>query len=72
MCWSSDYLFMLFMAIMITGQMIASEITAEKSSRVMEILITSVSPLKADVRQNHRYVPYCNQRKSLYTSSSLL
>ncbi|BBH22171.1 hypothetical protein Back11_35160 [Paenibacillus baekrokdamisoli] len=40
-------LFMLFMAIMISGQMIASEITAEKSSRVMEILITSVSPLKA-------------------------
>ncbi|SDX73653.1 ABC transporter permease [Paenibacillus sp. CF384] len=38
---------MLFMAIMISGQMIASEITAEKSSRVMEILITSVSPLKA-------------------------
>ncbi|MFC4776294.1 ABC transporter permease [Paenibacillus sp. GCM10023252] len=37
---------MLFMAIMVTGQMIASEITAEKSSRVMEILITSVSPLK--------------------------
>ncbi|SFJ50623.1 ABC-2 type transport system permease protein [Paenibacillus sp. UNC496MF] len=40
-------LFMLFMAIMISGQMIASEITAEKSSRVMEILITSVAPLKA-------------------------
>ncbi|MFD0712768.1 ABC transporter permease [Paenibacillus sp. GCM10027626] len=38
---------LLFMAIMITGQMIASEITAEKSSRVMEILITSVSPLKS-------------------------
>ncbi|MFD1956387.1 ABC transporter permease [Paenibacillus thailandensis] len=37
---------MLFMGIMITGQMIASEITAEKSSRVMELLITSVSPLK--------------------------
>ncbi|WP_138754199.1 ABC transporter permease [Paenibacillus sinopodophylli] len=37
---------LLFMAIMITGQMIASEITAEKSSRVMELLITSVSPLK--------------------------
>ncbi|WP_274653019.1 ABC transporter permease [Paenibacillus humicola] len=36
---------MLFMAIMTTGQMIASEVTAEKSSRVMEILITSVSPL---------------------------
>ncbi|MBW7476885.1 ABC transporter permease [Paenibacillus oenotherae] len=37
---------LLFMAIMITGQLIASEITAEKSSRVMEVLITSVSPLK--------------------------
>ncbi|WP_029192682.1 ABC transporter permease [Paenibacillus harenae] len=39
-------LFLLFMSIMISGQMIASEVTAEKSSRVMEILITSVSPLK--------------------------
>ncbi|REE67983.1 ABC-2 type transport system permease protein [Paenibacillus taihuensis] len=38
---------LLFMAIMISGQMIASEITAEKSSRVMEILITSVAPLRA-------------------------
>ncbi|GGA31939.1 ABC transporter permease [Paenibacillus physcomitrellae] len=28
-----------------TGSMIASEVTAEKSSRIMEILITSVSPL---------------------------
>ncbi|MFX3636082.1 MAG: ABC transporter permease [Candidatus Pristimantibacillus sp.] len=37
---------LLFFAIMITGQLIASEITAEKSSRVMEILVTSVSPLK--------------------------
>lgn len=37
---------LLFMAIMITGTMIATEITAEKSSRVMEILVTSVSPLK--------------------------
>ncbi|WP_168119852.1 ABC transporter permease [Paenibacillus sp. HB172176] len=36
----------LFMAIMTSGNMIASEITAEKSSRVMEIIITSVSPLK--------------------------
>jgi len=36
----------LFMAVVITGQMIATEITAEKSSRVMEILITSVTPLK--------------------------
>jgi len=35
----------LFMAVMVSGQMIAAEITAEKSSRVMEILITSVSPL---------------------------
>jgi len=37
---------MLFMSVMITGQLIASEITAEKSSRVMEIIVTSVSPLK--------------------------
>lgn len=37
----------LFMAIMSSGQLIASEITAEKSSRVMEILITSVAPLKS-------------------------
>src|SRR5690606_3308387 len=29
----------------ISGQLIASEVTAEKSSRVMEVLITSVSPL---------------------------
>lgn len=36
----------LFMGVMITGQLIATEITAEKSSRVMEVLITSVSPLK--------------------------
>lgn len=36
---------LLFVAIMMTGQMIASEITMEKSSRVMEILITSVKPL---------------------------
>ena len=35
----------LFMGIMITGQLIATEITAEKSSRVMEILVTSVAPL---------------------------
>lgn len=36
---------MLFMSVMISGQLIATEITAEKSSRVMEILITSVAPL---------------------------
>lgn len=34
-----------FMIIMMTGNMIAAEVTAEKSSRIMEILITSVSPL---------------------------
>lgn len=34
-----------FMTITMTGNMIAAEVTAEKSSRVMEILITSVSPL---------------------------
>lgn len=39
-------LILLFMSVMISGQMIASEVTAEKSSRVMEILITSVSPMK--------------------------
>jgi ABC-2 type transport system permease protein len=37
---------LLFMAVMISGQLIASEITSEKSSRVMEILITSVAPIK--------------------------
>ncbi|MUT65347.1 ABC transporter permease [Paenibacillus sp. NEAU-GSW1] len=36
---------LLFFAIMVSGQMIASEVTAEKSSRVMEVLITSVPPL---------------------------
>lgn len=34
-----------FMTIMMTGNMIAAEVTAEKSSRIMEILITSVSPI---------------------------
>ncbi|MDP4098568.1 ABC transporter permease [Paenibacillus sp. P96] len=34
-----------FTSAMMTGNMIAAEVTAEKSSRVMEILITSVSPL---------------------------
>lgn len=34
-----------FFSTVMTGNMIASEITAEKSSRIMEILITSVSPL---------------------------
>ncbi|RUS46707.1 ABC transporter permease [Cohnella sp. AR92] len=39
-------LILLFMSVMFSGQMIASEITAEKSSRVMEILVTSVAPLQ--------------------------
>lgn len=39
-------LILLFMSTMITGQLIATEITSEKSSRVMEIIVTSVSPLK--------------------------
>ncbi|MBO9610418.1 MAG: ABC transporter permease [Paenibacillaceae bacterium] len=39
-------LFVLFMIITMYGNLIATEITAEKSSRVMEIVITSVSPLK--------------------------
>lgn len=34
-----------FFSLTITGNMIASEITAEKSSRVMEILISSLAPL---------------------------
>ncbi|GAA0373799.1 ABC transporter permease [Paenibacillus motobuensis] len=34
-----------FMTIMMTGNMISAEVTAEKSSRIMEILITSTSPL---------------------------
>ncbi|WP_127532677.1 ABC transporter permease [Paenibacillus kobensis] len=38
-------MFLLLMTIMSTGMLIATEITAEKSSRVMEVLVTSVSPL---------------------------
>lgn len=38
-------LILFFMSIMMTGNMIAAEITSEKSSRIMEILITSASPL---------------------------
>lgn len=34
-----------FMTNMMTGNMIAAEVTSEKSSRIMEILVTSVSPL---------------------------
>ncbi len=39
-------LFLLYMGVIGFGNMVAMEITAEKSSRVMELLITSVSPLK--------------------------
>lgn len=38
-------LILFFISLTMTGNMIASEITSEKSSRVMEILITSMSPL---------------------------
>ncbi|WP_151735739.1 ABC transporter permease ['Paenibacillus yunnanensis' Narsing Rao et al. 2020] len=38
-------LMLFFLSIMLTGNMIAAEVTAEKSSRIMEILITSASPL---------------------------
>ena len=39
-------LFMLYMTVIGYGNMVATEITAEKSSRVMEVLITTVAPLK--------------------------
>lgn len=38
-------LILFFFTTISTGNMIASEVTTEKSSRIMEILITSVSPL---------------------------
>lgn len=38
-------LVLFFFTTMTTGNMIASEVTTEKSSRIMEILITSVAPL---------------------------
>lgn len=39
-------LFLLYMTVIGYGNMVATEITAEKSSRVMEVLISSVSPLR--------------------------
>lgn len=39
-------LFFMYMAVMMYGSMIAVEVATEKSSRVMEILISSVSPVK--------------------------
>ncbi|MDY0396001.1 ABC transporter permease [Virgibacillus halophilus] len=38
-------LFILYMAVMIYGQIIATDVATEKSSRVMEIIISSVSPI---------------------------
>lgn len=38
-------LFVLYMAVIIYGQMIASDVALEKSSRVMEILISSAPPI---------------------------
>jgi ABC-2 type transport system permease protein len=38
-------LILFFMSLMMTGNMIAAEVTSEKSSRIMEILITSASPV---------------------------
>jgi ABC-2 type transport system permease protein len=39
-------LFFMYMSVMMYGSMIAVEVATEKSSRVMEILISSVSPVK--------------------------
>lgn len=39
-------LFLLYMGVIMYGNMIATEVATEKSSRVMEILISSVSPVK--------------------------
>src|SRR5699024_564735 len=38
-------IFILYMAVIIYGQMIATDVATEKSSRVMEILISSASPV---------------------------
>lgn len=38
-------LFLLFMSVMMYGNLVSTEVTAEKSSRVMEILISSISPM---------------------------
>jgi len=39
-------LFLLYITVLIYGQMIATDVATEKSSRVMEILISSISPMK--------------------------
>src|SRR5690625_6921120 len=38
-------LFVLYITVLLYGQMIATEVATEKSSRVMEILISSASPV---------------------------
>ncbi|APC47424.1 hypothetical protein BME96_04245 [Virgibacillus halodenitrificans] len=38
-------LFLLYMSVMLYGQMIATDVATEKSSRVMEILVSSASPV---------------------------
>src|SRR5699024_814728 len=38
-------LFVLYTAVIVYGQMIATDVATEKSSRVMEILISSASPV---------------------------
>ena len=54
-------IFFLYMAVIMYGQMIATEITAEKSSRVMEILISSVSPIRQMVG---KLIGICHARVS--------
>ena len=39
-------LFVIYFAVIMYANMIAMEVATEKSSRVMEILISSVSPIK--------------------------
>ena len=39
-------MFLIYFAVIVNSSMIATEVAAEKSSRVMEILISSVSPVK--------------------------
>ena len=41
-----SFLFVIYFAVIMYANMIAMEVATEKSSRVMEILISSVSPIK--------------------------
>ena len=38
--------FLLYFAVILYGQMVAASVASEKSSRAMEVLITTVSPVK--------------------------